>query len=213
MRSTLYLVRHAQSMPRDSEPCSDWRLSPVGLRQAGQLAGLLAPLGIRRVCSSPFTRSLQTAAPFAREQALAVAVLDDLRERVLATGPGYDLDELWRKSWDDFDFALPGHETSAAAQRRFCRALQLIAQATAGTTAVFTHGHVIALFLNTLERGVGRKEAEALTNPDVFKVEWQDGVFVWERAYRLAGLANIATDHGQTPGLEQPSPVPIRLRK
>src|SRR5881628_945850 len=77
MQITLYLVRHAQSMPKRSEPFSEWRLSPAGARQAEQLAGFLQPLEIARVFSSPFIRSLETARPFAQQHALQVVVVED----------------------------------------------------------------------------------------------------------------------------------------
>jgi broad specificity phosphatase PhoE len=105
----------------------------------------------------------------------------------------------WIGSSSHKSCALAGCETSAAAQSKFCRAVRtIIAQAT-GTTAIFTHGHVIALFLNALDSGVGRPEAEALTNPDVLRVVRKDGVLVWDREFRLTGLSAIATRHEETP--------------
>ena len=199
MQQTLYLVRHAQSNPSGFEPPAGWRLSATGLRQAEALADLLAPLGIEHVFSSPFLRSLATAAPFAGKHALEISVVGDLRERVLANEPGHDEQELWCRAWADFSFALPGCETSAAAQNRICGAVRAIAERQGGTSAVFTHGHVMALFLNAWQGSIGRKEAEALTNPDVLRVEWKGGVFVWDREFTLPGLAGITTDHRQTP--------------
>ncbi len=203
----LYLVRHAQCVPKRSQAFSEWQLSPVGARQAEALAGLLEPLEIAHVFSSPFVRCLDTARPFARRRGLAVRVVDDLRERLLTTEPGLPSDELWRRSWEDFSFCLPGCETSFAAQARICGAIRHIAQTARSTCAIFTHGNVIPLFLNALTRTVGRKEAEALRNPDVVKVEWSSGAFTWASTFRLAGLERIATDHSLTP-MEQEAPAP-----
>jgi 2,3-bisphosphoglycerate-dependent phosphoglycerate mutase len=208
MRITFYLIRHAQSVQKASEASSHWRLSTVGASQAKKLAELLTPLGIQRVLSSPFTRSLQTAAPFAEKHALEIGIVDDLRERILQTDPSHDSDELWRKSWEDFAFAAPGCESSLAAQKRICSAMGAIAAENRGTTAVFSHGHVIALFLNAIEKSVGRTEAELLMNPDVLRVEWKNGSFFWDREFRLHGLAAIATTHEQTPKDEEPNQAP-----
>ena len=196
---TLYLIRHAQSLPKRSEPFSEWRLSPVGTRQAEQLSDLLDPLDIAHVFSSPFVRSLETARPFAQKRALQVVVVDDLREHLLTNEGGPPSEEVWRRSWEDFSFCLAGCETSLVAQARICRAIRDIMRTAKGTSAVFTHGNVIALFLNALTSTVGRKEAEGLTNPDVLKIRWGNGAFAWDCHFRLAGLERIATDHRDTP--------------
>ena len=201
---TLYLVRHAQCLPKKSRPFSDWSLSMVGARQAEELASLLSPLEITNVFSSPFVRTLETARPFAQKHGLVIRVVDDLRERLLTNEAGLPSDEVWRKSWEDFSFCLPGCESSLAAQARICRAIGGIAQSAKGTSAIFTHGNVIPLFLNALRRTVGRADAEALTNPDVLKIRWGGGAFAWDRTFRLPGLAHIATDHRQTPTEQEP---------
>ena len=195
----LYLVRHAHSLPTKSQFFSEWPLSPAGARQAEQLAEVITPLGITRVFSSPFIRSLETAKPFAKKAGLPITLVDDLRERLI-TSVGPPSDEVWCQGWADFSFCPPGCETSLAAQTRMCRALGDIAELSRGeTTAIFTHGNVIGLFLNSLTSDFGRKETETLTNPDVLKIDRRDGVFTWDRNFRLAGLNRLATAHGQTP--------------
>lgn len=61
------------------------------------------------------------------------------------------------------------------------------------------YDHVLSLFLNTLDARFHRKEAEALRNPDVVKVEWADGVPLWDRQFCLPGLDAIATAHPDAP--------------
>jgi 2,3-bisphosphoglycerate-dependent phosphoglycerate mutase len=195
---TLYLVRHAQSLPTKSQFFSEWPLSPAGVRQAEQLAALLGPLGITRVFSSPFVRSVQTAKSFAERAELQITLVDALRERLI-TSMGPPSDEVWCQGWEDFRFCPPGCETSLAAQTRMCRAVHDIARTTEEVTAIFTHGNVIGLFIHSLTSSFGRKQTEALTNPDVLKIDWQDGVFTWDQDFRLSGLEHIATTHGQTP--------------
>ena len=195
---TFYLVRHAQSLPNRSQYFSEWPLSPVGLRQAEQLAELLASLGITRVFSSPFLRSVQTAKPFADRHGFPITLVDDLRERLI-TSVGPPSDEVWCQGWEDFNFCPPGCETSLAAQTRMCRAMNEIANMTEGVAAIFTHGNVIGLFLNTLTSSFSRKETEALTNPDVLKFDYRNGVYTWDRNFQLPALKNFATAHAQTP--------------
>ena len=196
---TLYLVRHAQSMPKRSLAFSEWPLSPVGVRQAEELAVLLAGLRITQLFSSPFTRSLQTAQPFARQQGMPTIVLDNLRERLIMTDGGPPSDNLWRRSWLDFGYCPGGCESSLAAQSRITKAIQNLVARTEGTIAIFTHGNVIGLFLNSLQATFGREQTEALTNPDVLKILVKDGAFIWDDSFKLAGLQAIATHHDETP--------------
>jgi 2,3-bisphosphoglycerate-dependent phosphoglycerate mutase len=186
-------------LPKAAQPFVDWQLSPVGTRQALQLANLLAPLDIAHAFSSPFLRSLDTARPFALKHGLPITVVDDLRERHLTSSGGLAPDHLWHRAWEDFSFCLDGGENSAAAQVRICRAIRAIAEKAQDVTVIFTHGDVIALFLNTLSSHCGRNVAERLTNPDVLKLDWSEGTFAWDSHFRLAGLESIATDHRQTP--------------
>src|SRR5438132_1205892 len=115
MPMTFYLVRHAQSMPKMSQPFSEWCLSPVGARQAESLSDLLEPLKIAHVFSSPFVRTIETARPFAKKQGLQIAIVEDLREHHLTNEGGLPSDEVWCRTWEDFTFSLPGCETSLAA--------------------------------------------------------------------------------------------------
>jgi len=199
MNTTFYLVRHAQSLPRPEHGFSGWKLSPIGTKQAAQLADLLGPLQIKRVFSSPFVRTLDTAAPFAKKHAIKIVVVDDLRERLIVNDDCHPSDEVWRKSWEDFSFALPECESSHTAQSRICRAITGIARQTNDTSAIFTHGNVMGLFLNVLNKRFGRKDAEALTNPDVIKIDCEDNCFTWDSHFHLTGLEHIATAHNQTP--------------
>ena len=203
MQTVLYLIRHAQSQPTSRLHYSEWPLTSVGERQAAELAGVLAPLAITRLTSSPFTRCLQTVEPFARQAGIPVILEDDLRERLVVQSIVPDFAEIWRRSWEDFTFALPGCETSLCAQQRFIAATTRTADAHPGEViAVSTHGNVIGLFLNGLDPRAGRPEAEALTNPDVVKVVRRDGLFRWDRSFSLLAIEQIATDHRETPAPE-----------
>lgn len=61
-QSTVFVVRHADRGPE--EP--DALLTPLGLRQADDLAALLADAGIKHIYTTELTRTQQTAAPTAK---------------------------------------------------------------------------------------------------------------------------------------------------
>ena len=131
---------------------------------------------------------------------MRVVVDANLRERLVAETLVDDFAELWRRSWEDFGFALPGCESSTIAQRRFVAAVTRISLSAGGeVTGISAHGNVIGLFLNSLDREAGRAVAEGLLNPDVVKVVRRDGAFTWDREFRLPGLERIATRHEETP--------------
>jgi len=198
--TTLYIVRHAQSHPTEGIAHSDWPLSKRGERQADALAELLLSLRIECIFSSPFARCLQTIRPFVERSNLEIEIRDDLRERHLGIDLDGDFPSIWRRSWKDLDFALPGFETSREAQRRFVDAIDRILREHEGrTVGVCAHGNVIGLFLHHLDEKNGRETAEQLTNPDVLRFTIDGDSVVWDRAYRLPGLEGVVTDPADTP--------------
>ena len=197
--TTAYLIRHAQSRPSSSIEDPAWPLSRLGVEQAETLSSLLESLDIKSMYSSPYVRCLSTIDPFVRRSGLDVSVDEDLRERKLVETIRKDFGEVWRRSWEDFAFALPGCESSLDAQSRFVDAVSRIVRVESGTIGICAHGNVMGLLLNHLESGYGRKEADRLRNPDVVRLVAQDGALVWDRNFRLPGLDDIATDHRNTP--------------
>ena len=202
METEIYLIRHAQSHPSTRLHNSEWPLSRVGQVQAVKLGDLLEPLGIEVLFSSPFARCLQTIQYFSGKSGLDVVVEEDLRERVLAREIVRDFQDIWRRSWDDFHFALPGGESSFDAQHRFVAAVaDIFGGHSNKTIGISTHGNVMGLFINHIDRAFGREQAEGLRNPDVVRVTANDRL-VWDREFRLPGLGNIATDNKETPAID-----------
>jgi len=115
---TVYLVRHAQSRPSAELPDPDWPLSERGHAQARRLTDVLAALDIEEVHTSPYLRCRDTIAPFVASSAVQIHEHHDLRERRVAPTIIENFAEVWRRSWEDFSFALPGCETSHSTQHR-----------------------------------------------------------------------------------------------
>lgn len=200
MKTEIYLVRHAQSHPKSGLHHSKWALSGIGEFQASALSRLLLPLGIESVYSSSFFRCLQTIRPFANRVGLDVAIDEGLRERLVAETLIEDFDDIWQMSWRDFDYTLPGCESSNVAQDRFVSAVREIADFNRGRRIVLsTHGNVIGLFLNHIDKKHGIAEAEGLTNPDVLRVYNTETGFELDESFVLVGLDRIASEHCDTP--------------
>ena len=181
--SFFYLLRHAESAFDPSLPESDWPLSPLGETQARSLVSSLEALGINGCISSPYLRAVRTVKPFAVHSGLEILKESGLRERKLSETLIPNWLEILQRAWSDFDFALPGAESSRQCQQRMVQSIKAWLSQKPGKTLVFSsHGNAIALFLNALDPKVGFEEWKGLRNPDIIRVEWRDGEFgEWER--------------------------------
>jgi 2,3-bisphosphoglycerate-dependent phosphoglycerate mutase len=194
MRTTVYLIRHAQSRPTLETHHSQLPLSDLGQQQAISLVSLLESLDIAKLYSSPYLRCLDTIGPFADRSRLDVVIDHDLRERLVSECLIPDFEQVWARSWTDFDFRLPGCESSSAAQERFCKAVRrIVAENPGATIAISSHGNVIGLLLNHLDNSCAREQAERLMNPDVIRLVATETTLSWDRDFRLPGLRDIAT--------------------
>src|ERR1700722_10569910 len=145
---TVLLVRHAEPVAPGTQGFDEFTrpLTAKGMRDAEQLREMRASTRIDAVYSSPYLRARQTIEPIAQARGLAIETVEDLRERLLSP---VDLPN-WRahlkRSWNDFDYAPPGGETSREAQARVVRVLDMVAARHAGGTVILaSHGNLIAL--------------------------------------------------------------------
>ena len=181
---TIYLLRHAESAPSRELPEPDWPLSRRGQAQAENLATQLSGLDIACVCSSPFARAVATVRPFCEARQLPIEIEPDLRERRLSEPRTEHFQEPLRHSWEDFDYALPGGESSRTCQRRIVDCVTRLASSHPGTLLLGSHGNALALFLNALDPTFGWEGWKAMRNPDLFKVDL-DRTLSWDRAFRF----------------------------
>ena len=97
--TTIYLVRHAESLPSEDAPEPEWPLSPLGQVQAKGLVDALLPLGIDVIYSSPYPRARDTLIPFGETRGLPVQIQEDLHERVLSR---HSLRDRWTEVMDRY---------------------------------------------------------------------------------------------------------------
>src|SRR5271167_685658 len=154
---SVLLIRHAESVAPGISGFDEYTrpLTAKGMRDAQQLCDTLASTRIDAAYSSPYLRARQTIEPIALARGLTIVTVEDLRERLLSP---VDLPE-WRahlkRSWEDFDYAPPGGETSRDAQSRIVRVLDTLAtRHAAGTAILASHGNLIALALNAFKPSV-----------------------------------------------------------
>jgi broad specificity phosphatase PhoE len=178
----LYLVRHAHSVYGPDEMRE---LSPSGHEAAGRVADLLAGRGMSRIVSSPYTRAIQTVRPLAERLGLSIEIDANLRERLLCTEVLDDFHGPLERVWQDFEFAYPGGESSAAAQARVRKAIERIVEYSAGhSVAVASHGNALALFLRTLDPSVDFEFWMRMSTPDVYEVDVARPGWAYRRLWR-----------------------------
>jgi 2,3-bisphosphoglycerate-dependent phosphoglycerate mutase len=168
----LYLLRHAESAPSPDVPEPDWRLSETGHEQVQALVDRLAGRRIDAVYSSPYRRAVATVRPLARARDLTIRTDDRLRERRLTDQWLDDHRAAVRRVWTDFDLALPGGESSAAAQKRVVAAITDLQthHGGEGRVLVSSHGNAIGLYLNHLSSGFRFEDWSEMQTPDLYAV-------------------------------------------
>ena len=159
----IYIIRHCAATGQ--EP--DAELTEKGMAQAVELSGFLSELGIERLVSSPYTRAVQSIAPFAETLAVEIETDERLKERVLSSGNLPDWFERLKSTFDDHNLVLEGGESSRQALDRISQVVAEL-EKSGQTAAIVTHGNIMALLLSRYVEGFGFEGWRALSNPDVF---------------------------------------------
>lgn len=118
----MYFLRHAETEfntvfdTTGHDPNTpDSKLSPTGLRQAEKVIQKLSHLSIKKIISSPYTRTLQTAAPLAKALGLQIEAEPLVGERRLYSCDIGSPASLLKQKWPEVDFKLleemPNSET------------------------------------------------------------------------------------------------------
>ena len=108
----MILLRHGQSefnliftTTRKDPGIPDPKLTPLGHEQAEAAADALKAEGLRRIVVSPYTRTLQTAAPIARRLGLPVVINPIVRERCAFSCDVGTRRGTLATAWPDLDFS------------------------------------------------------------------------------------------------------------
>ncbi|OXM14000.1 histidine phosphatase family protein [Paenibacillus herberti] len=179
MITTLYLIRHAESVYRHGEE-RNRGLSEKGHLAASHVATMLSKEDIRLIVSSPYERAIQTVKPLAELSGLIIQTYEELRERSIV---GVDLEVPWeqcvkaiRLSFTDKDYALSGGETTNEAQQRVIPVIERLLREYEGQgIAVGTHGNIMTILLNYFDPSYGFEFWQTASMPDVYKLSFSEG--------------------------------------
>ncbi|MEK8127961.1 histidine phosphatase family protein [Paenibacillus filicis] len=174
-RTVFYFVRHADS-PYLSGAERSRGLSESGRSDAQLVRDVLRTEPVDRLISSPYARAILTIQDLADALQKPIELEEDLRERQMA-GTDYTIDRerfhsAKRKLYEDWDYVLPGGESSRRAQARAVAVLERLLRQSAGKHIVIgTHGDIMTLMLNYFIRDYDFDFWAATTMPDIYKLE------------------------------------------
>ncbi|PDY45345.1 histidine phosphatase family protein [Bacillus pseudomycoides] len=164
----LIVVRHCSATGQER----DAALTIAGEKQAHFLADflILNNLQIESIISSPFTRAIQSIAPFALRTNLPVGEDERLEERILSNNPMEDWLQKLEYTFTNIDIAFLGGESTKQAMDRVASLIQDILQQEHQVTLLVTHGNLLTLILKYFDNRIGFLEWKNLSNPDIYEI-------------------------------------------
>ena len=154
----LLIIRHARPIAEtrsEGEGSADPPLSPIGVKQAEATAEFLKTEGIQHVVSSTMTRAIQTAEPFSILSGLKIEMIDDLKEADFDRNSytpveEMDLDHPFIKEYLEDPESIFGGDLDGFRKRTTSAFNYLIEEHKGSVVAVFCHGMVMGVFLQSL---------------------------------------------------------------
>lgn len=177
MSTFVYMVRHGDSPKEGNERTRG--LTEKGKLDAHRIAEVLKEEGINTVISSPYTRSILTVEPLAKQIGQEVLIFEDLKERIFSTHDkrisDSELFPLLEKSFSDSTFALNGGESNADCQKRAVKDLTEILNTNRGKKVVIgTHGVVMTLIMGYYDSSYDLNFLHSTSKPDIYRMEFDE---------------------------------------
>ncbi|HET6871519.1 MAG TPA: histidine phosphatase family protein [Sporolactobacillaceae bacterium] len=170
MSQKIFLIRHCQATGQEPEA----RLTENGKRDSLMLAQFLQNEPIEAIYCSPFARAIETAAPLAKNLNLTIKTDNRLKERTLSRENLSDWFERLKATFSDFSVKYAGGESSQEAMNRAVHVVEGILDSKIPSAAVVTHGNLMSLILHHFDQQYGFETWKALTNPDVYLLNFQN---------------------------------------
>ncbi|OKP98951.1 histidine phosphatase family protein [Paenibacillus sp. P46E] len=173
MATTIYLIRHAESLYTEGQE-RERGLSEQGKADAEHVRSILQKESIDLFVSSTYARAIQTIQPLADEMQMEVTLIEGLRERAIGDIAGLSFLEAKRSVYQDFAAIFKGGESSAEAQARAIRELKFLMRKHEGSTLVVgTHGDIMTLMLNYFDSRFGYGFWQSTTMPDIYQLAFE----------------------------------------
>ncbi|MHA6531207.1 histidine phosphatase family protein [Paenibacillus sp. BAC0078] len=172
MKTTIYLIRHAESPYAEGQERARG-LSEQGKADAERIRTILQKKPIDLLFSSPYARAIHTLQPLADELHKEIVLVEGLRERGIGDIADMSFTNAKRSVYEDFSVAFEGGESSIEAQARGIRELKLFLEKYAGSTlAIGTHGDIMTLMMNYFDSQYGFEFWQSTTMPDIYRLDF-----------------------------------------
>jgi len=142
--TSIFFIRHAQ-------PDTSWKddrtrpLTTQGFEDSNEVSTVLSKFNINLIYSSPYKRSFDTIADFAKQRKMTIHTDERFKERKGGINHGSFLQERW----NDFAFCEENGETLGSVQKRNIAALtEVIKRHPHKNVAIGTHGTALSVILN-----------------------------------------------------------------
>ncbi|WP_338066675.1 histidine phosphatase family protein [Peribacillus acanthi] len=180
MMKKIYVIRHCEAEGQPSEA----KLTNKGDIQALELAEFFLDTKIDRIISSPYKRAIQSIQPLANLLNVEIELNSLLSERVLSTNNYSDWYEKLRNTFNDFELKFEGGESSQEAAKRIIGVVEEVFKSENENTIIVTHGNLMALLLNYVNKKFGFDDWKNLSNPDVFLLKVQNDNVTYARLWK-----------------------------
>ncbi|NEW04649.1 histidine phosphatase family protein [Paenibacillus sp. SYP-B3998] len=164
----IYIVRHCKAEGQSPEA----NLTQDGQNQAEKLAEFLLGKNIDGIISSPFARAYQSIYPFAMKSEIKLITDNRLSERILSDENHQNWREMLRNTFIDFELRYDGGESSNGATNRILAVIRDLKNSGLNNVVLVTHGNLMSLLLKHYDNRYGFEAWEALTNPDVYQLNF-----------------------------------------
>lgn len=174
MKTTIYMVRHAES-PFEYGQERTRGLSAEGFIAAKRVAEFFTDINIHYIASSPYTRAKQTVQYVAEQKSIAIIEYEELIERPIKgldyKTPWDVLEEAIRKSFVEKDFSLAGGESTRAAQQRSIPVIEKLLEERRGESIMIgTHGNIMTIIMNYYDDKYGYDFWNTTSKPDIYQL-------------------------------------------
>ena len=174
--TTIYFVRHAE--PDYNNHDDFFRpLTDKGMKDRIKVTNYLLDKKIDVILSSPYIRSVDTIADFAKNASLSIETVDDFRERKIDSVWIEDFNGFCKKQWIDFDYKLSDGESLKDVQKRNIRALEEVLNKYSEKNIVIgSHGTALSTIINYYDKSFNYDSFNAIraVMPWIVRFEFDD---------------------------------------
>ncbi|MHA2229976.1 MAG: histidine phosphatase family protein [Candidatus Thorarchaeota archaeon] len=155
MNNEFVFVRHAESIVDDRKAPSNWVLSPIGQKEALELASSAEFQDLNLIVTSDERKAISTATPLSEKLGLKIIQNSAFNELSRAHMPGQTIEQYVKKVERVFsqpDKSIPGWESPQDALNRISDGVEALeVQYDSQKILIVSHGMILSLYFAKLQ--------------------------------------------------------------